>query len=147
VLNYIDLALAGAYADQQEFYRQGLTQLGAYCQEKFKKPFVELGPAQQDEVLTALDDGKATGFTWPSAQTFFNTLRTHTMEGMFADPIYGGNKNFAGWELVGFPGAQLFYSPKDMDSKEAYSREPIMGLQSWLTKISLGPSIAPARKG
>ncbi len=42
VLNYIDLALAGAYADLQEFYRHGLTQLGAYCQEKYKKPFVQL---------------------------------------------------------------------------------------------------------
>ncbi len=98
-------------------------------------------------MLTALDQGKATGFTWPTAQAFFNTVRTHTMEGMFADPIYGGNKDFAGWELVGFPGAQLFYSPKDMDSKEAFSRAPIMGLQSGLTKISMGPSNGPARKG
>ena len=147
VLNYIDLALAGPYADLQEFYRHGLTQLGAFCQEKYKKPFVQLTPAQQDEVLTALDEGKATGFTWPTAQAFFNSVRTHTMEGMFADPIYGGNKDFAGWELVGFPGAQLFYSPKDMDSKEAFSRAPTMGLQSALTKISLGPSNSPARKG
>jgi len=26
------------------------------------------------------------------------------MEGMFADPMYGGNKNKAGWKLIGFPG-------------------------------------------
>jgi gluconate 2-dehydrogenase gamma chain len=26
------------------------------------------------------------------------------MEGMFADPIYGGNRNKAGWKLIGFPG-------------------------------------------
>src|SRR4029077_20412464 len=31
VLNYIDLALAGAYNDQQDFYRRGLTQLDAHC--------------------------------------------------------------------------------------------------------------------
>jgi gluconate 2-dehydrogenase gamma chain len=147
VLNYIDLALAGAYAELQEFYRHGLTQLGAYCQGKYKKTFAQLTAAQQDEVLMALDEGKATGFTWPTAQSFFSTLRTHTMEGMFADPIYGGNKEFAGWELVGFPGAQLFYSPKDMESKEAFSRAPITGIQTGLTKISLGPSSGPARKG
>ena len=35
----------------------------------------------------------------------------HTMEGMFADPIYGGNKDFAGWRLVGFPGAQAIFTP------------------------------------
>src|SRR5882672_7912038 len=55
VLNYIDLALAGAYADLQEFYRHGITQLNAYCQKTYKKPFVQIGAAQQDEVLTALD--------------------------------------------------------------------------------------------
>jgi gluconate 2-dehydrogenase gamma chain len=142
VLNYIDLALAGAYADLQEFYRQGLLQLDAYCGKTYKKPFTQLGAAQQDEVLTALEAGKAGGFSWPTAQVFFNTVRTHTMEGMFADPIYGGNKDFLGWELVGFPGAQMFYSPKDMESKEAFSRSPIIGLQTNLQ----GPAKAPARK-
>ena len=106
VLNYIDLALAGAYADLQDFYRRGLAQLDAYCRKTYNEAFVHLDAAQQDEVIAALEEGKATGFTWPTAQEFFNTVRTHTMEGMFADPIYGGNKDFAGWRLVGFPGAQ-----------------------------------------
>jgi gluconate 2-dehydrogenase gamma chain len=52
------------------------------------------------------------------------------MEGMFADPVYGGNKDFAGWILVGFPGAQPLFSPADMQSKEAFTGPPIMGLQS-----------------
>ena len=143
VLNYIDLALSGAYADQQEFYRRGLAQLDAYCGKKYSKPFRELGATKQDEILTELEEGKASGFTWPTAQAFFNTLRTHTMEGMFADPIYGGNKDFAGWKLVGFPGAQMFFSPKDMESTEAFSRAPIVGLQTGLVGIAK----APARKG
>jgi gluconate 2-dehydrogenase gamma chain len=143
VLNYIDLALSGAYSDLQEFYRHGLAQLDAYCGKTYGKPFVHLVPAQQDEVLTELEEGKASGFTWPTPQAFFNTVRTHTLEGMFADPIYGGNKNFAGWELVEFPGAQMFYSAKDMESKEAFSRSPIIGLQTSLQ----GPSKGPARKG
>lgn len=105
VLNYIDLALAGAYADLQDFYRRGLAQLDAYCRKTYNEPFVRLDTARQDEVITALEEDKAAGFTWPTAQAFFNTVRTHTIEGMFADPIYGGNKDFAGWRLVGFPGA------------------------------------------
>jgi gluconate 2-dehydrogenase gamma chain len=60
----------------------------------------------------------------------FNTLRTHTMEGMFADPIYGGNKDFAGWRLVGFPGAQPIFTEEDMQSTKAFTREPIIGLQA-----------------
>jgi gluconate 2-dehydrogenase gamma chain len=130
VLNYIDLALAGAYADQQDFYRRGLAALDAHCRTTSGKPFVQLGAAQQDDVIAALESGKASGFTWPTAQAFFNTLRMHTMEGMFADPVYGGNKDFAGWLLVGFPGAQPLFSPADMQSKDAFAGAPIIGLQA-----------------
>jgi len=129
VLNYIDLALAGAYADQQDFYRRGLAELDAYCRRAHGQPFVRLAADQQDEVITALEAGKASEFAYSSAQAFFNTLRTHTMEGMFADPIYGGNKDFAGWRLVGFPGAQQVYTQADLASKQAFSRAPITGLQ------------------
>jgi gluconate 2-dehydrogenase gamma chain len=129
VLNYIDLALAGAYADQQDFYRRGLAQLEAFCQQAHQASFARLDPARQDMVIGALEEGKAAGFTWPTAQAFFNTLRTHTMEGMFADPVYGGNKDFAGWLLVGFPGAQPLFTAADMQSKDAFTRAPILGLQ------------------
>jgi gluconate 2-dehydrogenase gamma chain len=129
VLNYIDLALAGAYADLQDFYRRGLAQLDAYCRKTYGGPFARLAPAQQDEVIKALEENKAAEFTWPTAQAFFNTIRTHTMEGMFADPIYGGNKDFAGWRLVGFPGGQLLFTPEDLESTQAFTREPIVGLQ------------------
>ncbi|MEA2905084.1 MAG: gluconate 2-dehydrogenase gamma chain [Alphaproteobacteria bacterium] len=130
VLNYIDLALAGAYADQQDFYRRGLAALEDYCRKAHGKSFVQLGAAQQDEVIKAVEEGKAAGFTWPSAQAFFNTLRTHTIEGMFADPVYGGNKDFAGWRLVGFPGAQPAFSQADMQSRQAFTDAPMTGLQA-----------------
>ena len=130
VLNYIDLALAGAYADQQDFYRRGLAQLDAYCRKTYQQSFAKLSAAQQDAVIGALEQGKASEFEYPTAQAFFNTLRTHTMEGMFADPVYGGNKDFAGWKLVGFPGAQLFYTQGDLASTNAFTRAPITGLQA-----------------
>ena len=130
VLNYIDLALSGAYAELQEFYRRGLAQLDAYCRKTYNEPFARLDAAKQDEVITALEQGKASGFTWPTAQEFFNTLRTHTIEGLFADPVYGGNKDFAGWRLVGFPGGQAVYTPADLQNKQAFTRAPIIGLQS-----------------
>jgi len=134
VLNYIDLALSGAYKDQQDFYRRGIAQLDAHCMAAYGKAFANLGAAQQDEAIGALEHGKAPEFVWPTAQAFFNTVRTHTMEGMFADPIYGGNKDFAGWRLVGFPGAQMQFTADDMQSKDAFTREPIVGLQAQLKK-------------
>ena len=130
VLNYIDLALAGAYADQQDFYRRGLAQLDAFCRSTHGKPFAQLDASTQDDVIRAVETGKATGFAWPTAPAFFNTVRTHTMEGLFADPVYGGNKNFTGWRQVSFPGAQPIFTEDDMKSREAFTRVPIIGLQA-----------------
>jgi gluconate 2-dehydrogenase gamma chain len=130
VLNYIDLALAGAYAGLQDFYRRGCAALEDHCRKTYSKSFAQLTAAEQDAVITAIIEGKASSFTWPTSQAFFNTLRTHTMEGMFADPAYGGNKDFAGWRLVGFPGAQPVFTEADMASREAFTRGPILGLQA-----------------
>jgi gluconate 2-dehydrogenase gamma chain len=130
VLNYIDLALAGAYADMQEFYRHGLAQLDAYSRKTHSAAFARVPESQQDEIIAALESGKADGFTWPTAREFFNTLRTHTMEGMFSDPVYGGNKDFAGWRLVGFPGAQPQFTQTEMQSKAAYKGGTMVGLQA-----------------
>ncbi len=130
VLNYIDLALAGAYSDMQDFYRRGLAQLDAYCRSTQQKPFAQLAAAQQDDVIHALEQGKATGFAWPPARLFFNTVRTHVMEGLFADPVYGGNKNFEGWRQISFPGGQPFFTAQDMQSREAFTRAPIVGIQA-----------------
>ncbi|HTV36154.1 MAG TPA: gluconate 2-dehydrogenase subunit 3 family protein [Xanthobacteraceae bacterium] len=132
VLNYIDLALSGSYTDQQEFYRHGLAQLDAHCLATYGKEFRNLSAAQQDETIAALEHGKTKAFSWPSAQAFFNIVHKHTMEGMFSDPVYGGNKNFSGWILVGFPGAQMQFTEQDMLSKEAFTREPIVGMQAAL---------------
>ena len=91
---------------------------------------MHLAPEKQDEVITALEADKATGFTFPTAREFFSILRTHTMEGMFADPLYGGNRDFVGWRLVGFPGAQAIFTPADLQNKQAFARSPIVGLQA-----------------
>lgn len=132
VKNYIDLALSGPYSDQQFFYRRGLEQLDEHCRAAYGKPFRSLGAAQQDATLAALEHGKSTAFTWPTAAAFFDVVRKHTLEGMFSDPVYGGNKDFAGWILVGFPGAQMQFTEADMLSRQAFTREPVVGLQSRL---------------
>jgi len=138
VVNYIDLALAGAYADLQDFYRAGLAQLDAHCRKTYNESFVQLDASRQDAVIAAIEQGKAAGFSWPSAAEFFGVIRTHTMEGMFADPIYGGNRDFAGWRLVGFPGAQGDFTPGDLQNKQAFTRSGVMGLQAQAKGLQRG---------
>ena len=73
--------------------------------------FADLTPEVRDELLTSMDNGTAAGF--PVASQFFARVRRLTLEGMFSDPYYGGNKNFAGWDLIRYPGPRLAVAPED----------------------------------
>jgi len=107
----------------QEIYRRGLEAVDAYAQNLFQKDFVELSTDQQDQILTDMEADKATGFEGPSGKAFFTQLRNDTIEGMFGDPMYGGNRDLAGWKLIGYPGAQRFYTPDDIKNP-SFQRDP-----------------------
>lgn len=107
----------------QEIYRRGIEFVDAYAQSQFQNDFVDLTPEQQDQILTAMDEDTVTGFEGPSGRAFFTQLRNHTIEGMFGDPMYGGNRNLAGWKLIGYPGAQRIYTPEDIKNP-SFRREP-----------------------
>jgi gluconate 2-dehydrogenase gamma chain len=70
-----------------------------------------------------MDEDSATGFDGPSARAFFTRLRNDTIEGMFGDPMYGGNRDLVGWKLIGFPGAQRLYTPDDIKNPD-FTRAP-----------------------
>ncbi len=44
---------------------------------------------------------------------FFALVRAHTIQGTFCDPAYGGNANFVGWDLIGYPGVRLNVTAAD----------------------------------
>jgi gluconate 2-dehydrogenase gamma chain len=104
--NYIDRALAGHLSSAREAYHVGLAAVDAYAQHAKGTPFAKLTPADQDAVLTDMENNRATGFK-PNSLTFFNLVRAHTIDGTFGDPYYGGNANFVGWDLIGYPGVRL----------------------------------------
>jgi gluconate 2-dehydrogenase gamma chain len=122
-VNFIDKALAHEDAKMKPLYEKGLAGLGAVSKRRFAKPFVELTPAQQDDILAALESGKAAG--WPrgdvAAGEFFAAVRAHTIVGFLADPKYGGNRDYAGWKVAGYPGGGHHlggYSPAQMIGTE-----------------------------
>jgi gluconate 2-dehydrogenase gamma chain len=106
VVHYIDRALRGPLAIHREAYSNGLARLERYAVEAAETSFHLLAPERQDELLTDLEQNRAQGFT-PSSSTFFDLVLGHTLEGMFGDPHYGGNRDFIGWELIGYPGLRL----------------------------------------
>jgi gluconate 2-dehydrogenase gamma chain len=119
--HYIDRALAGALAASREDYRAGFAAFDRYCRASRGKPFVELSPTDQDSVLIDVESGAATGsgagFVGSSA-IFFNMVKAHTWQGTFGDPYYGGNANFIGWDLVGYPGVRTMVTAADQTRLE-----------------------------
>lgn len=104
-------------------YQIGLSALEEYSDATWSRPIAELEDEELDEMIWAMLGNEIEEFTQFSPISFFHTLRLHTAEGFFSDPGYGGNRDLAGWRLVGFPGAQRSYSPVEMQT-EGSSREP-----------------------
>jgi len=130
VVIYIDRQLAGPYGtdkyrytqppfvesipehgyqgkeNPQQIYRAGIRTLGA--------DFGEIGGVEQDERLAAQEKTR-----------FFKLLRQHTIEGMFCDPMHGGNAGLIGWQLIGYPGPQMSFRAQIGNyNGVAYRRDP-----------------------
>jgi gluconate 2-dehydrogenase gamma chain len=103
---YIDRALGGTLTSSREAYRAGLAAVDAYARASKGAPFAQLSSQSQDVVLGDMEKGAATGFT-PNSAVFFNLVLAHTIQGTFGDPFYGGNADFVGWDLIGYPGVRL----------------------------------------
>jgi gluconate 2-dehydrogenase gamma chain len=132
VARFIDRQLAGPYGRAQRWYMQGpwgngtdeqgyqlkltpaelyrtaIGNVDAWCRRHHAKAFVELSAERQDDVLHGLEQGDVQLADVP-AKAFFTMLLGNTVEGFLADPMYGGNYQFAGWKLVGFPGPRYNY--------------------------------------
>ena len=98
-----------------------------YARASHGKNFAALTGAEQDAILSGLEKSEidlklAHGL---SSRAFFEMVLQNTMEGFFADPLYGGNKGMAGWKLVGFPGARYDYRDHIEKHNQPYPREPV----------------------
>jgi len=135
VVTYIDRQLAGAYGGGAKMYRMGPFQRGVpeqgyqlaltpreyfaagieaaneWSRKTFGRDFDRLAPADRAAALKQMEEGKAK-FEHFSATAFFNRTLAIVMEGFFSDPMYGGNRNKAGWKMLGFPGLPATYADK-----------------------------------
>ena len=69
-----------------------------------KRGFDQLAAADREALLVAMQGGKVSFAGGPPSRAFFAMAYQNVMEGLFADPIYGGNRDKAGWKMIGFPG-------------------------------------------
>jgi gluconate 2-dehydrogenase gamma chain len=106
-------------ATPREIYREGLKNL---------RGFSRLQPEEQDEILQQME-----------TSVFFSLLRQNTIEGMFSDPIHGGNVDMIGWQLIGFPGPRMSnYDDVEKHFGEAFRPKQASLVQVTRTKIRPG---------
>jgi gluconate 2-dehydrogenase gamma chain len=91
-------------------YRIAIRAIDAACQAAQGKVFAALPPEQQDEVLKKIESGVLTSAEISLKGFFTGFLLKNTMEGVFCDPLYGGNRDMAGWKMIGHPGARGDYT-------------------------------------
>jgi gluconate 2-dehydrogenase gamma chain len=87
-----------------QLYRAGIPVANAHCVKTYGKTFDKIDEAQREEFLKAWQAGKVAFEGGPPARVFFSMLYQNVIQGMFSDPIYGGNRDKAGWKMIGFPG-------------------------------------------
>lgn len=99
---YIDRVLAGPNANEKAAFVQGLEAMDASARKTHGAALADLPAEKRDQVLTEMVN-----------TPFFIRARRLTLEGMFGDPYYGGNKNFAGWDLIRYPGPRPAVAVED----------------------------------
>jgi gluconate 2-dehydrogenase gamma chain len=109
-----------------ELYQTAIRDVDAWCKKNHGKGFIALSADEKDDVLHGLESGDIKLADVPS-KVFFTTLWKNTVEGFLADPMYGGNRNFTGWKLVGFPGPRYNYVAEIEQYGKPYTK-PTVGI-------------------
>jgi gluconate 2-dehydrogenase gamma chain len=127
-VNFIDKALANEEKDSAESIKECLDTLNTASKSHYNKPFAELANSDQERILTALETNSWK--QWPDTATdsseFFETIRVLTILGFLSDPKYGGNKNYVGWQVAGYPGPR--HHRNGYTAKQMVGEEPIVAI-------------------
>jgi gluconate 2-dehydrogenase gamma chain len=98
----------------REFFGAGIKAANAWTRKTYGKDFDRLSPAERQTALETMDAGKAE-LGEINGKQFFEMLLQSAMEGFFADPIYGGNRDKVAWRMVGYPGLPATYAGKALE--------------------------------
>lgn len=114
---------------RRDIFDIAIREMQNHSQTVFKKNFTELSGEEQDQILKDFQEDKV-NITTISPSGFFQMLRSATLEGAYSDPLYGGNRNMAGWKMRNYPGSQMAYAniiEKDFQKIDPQSLQNHMG--------------------
>lgn len=116
VVRYINRSLAEWNQGELPTLSAGLQALDKAAMTRHALGFAAITPDQQDALMTALEAGQLAEVA--PGPALFNRLYRLTLEGLFSDPYYGGNAEYVGWDLIGYPGAVLASTPDMQKMRE-----------------------------
>lgn len=123
---YVERQLRGRYAPHLATYQHGLNAIAAAVGDANPNNVSDWSASRLDATLTAMADGRFNSETVHLAdggREFFALVHQHMIEGTFADPMHGGNWDFIGWRLIGYPGVRLNYSKNEQAIGTRYDLE------------------------
>lgn len=138
VVYFIDRALKTFASDSLAIYQKGLAALNQVTIESYPgvKSFADASFEQQEKLLTELTSEHKSQTLPPRRRPvivsadFFQTIWQHTIFGFLIDPEVGwrGNRDYAGWKVIGRDPAHSFSPPfgyydKDYPGWQASSPE------------------------
>jgi gluconate 2-dehydrogenase gamma chain len=139
-----------------DVYRAFLPGYDDYVRQNFGNPYTLLTADQQTAAMTALQTGKATvpigGTTSFASSDFYSMFRQNVLEGMLADPSYGGNKNMVGWKQIGYPGdpmrrGDLYFQYIFSQKAYPYANKPLPLAPKYATKgVASGAAATGSKK-
>lgn len=115
VIWFIDGALSGYDQDKRELYKSGLAETQAKRVQMFPSStsIARLSAEQRIALLKSIE-----------TTDFFQQVRQHTALGFFGHPKYGGNRDMAGWKLIGVEHAMHYTPPFGYYDTEASGENP-----------------------
>lgn len=105
-VNFIDKALAHEEKDALAMIQGSVAALDQHSLTTYRQVFCDCTSTDQDKLLISLEDNLLESWPTTAAQSaqFFAFVRALTIMGFLADPKYGGNRDFNGWKVAGYPG-------------------------------------------
>src|SRR5699024_913136 len=92
-------------------FLEGVRAIEAESQKSFDERFIKIEPEQQDDILQKFEAGEVE-VAGAKSSLFFSLLRQTTIEGVYADPVYGGNRNMEAWKMKEYPGPRMSWLDK-----------------------------------
>jgi gluconate 2-dehydrogenase gamma chain len=120
VIYFIDYCVGARCLGVGDDFRDGLKALDTSARERVSDAagFVALSATRQVELLHSIE-----------RSPFFAQLHMLTVIGLLASPSYGGNRDGAGWKMIGFDDTHVYAPPfgyydRDYPGFAPYSTEP-----------------------